>query len=184
MSNYRVRQVLALGDMPARQLRLLVALATWMNDDSRTVRAGFAAVAETMGTSPQTARRARRDAREAKRITYVPGRGRGHVTVWTVPALPEKGVQHADPLLQDRKGGQPGPEKGVNPAEKRGHIPAPDLGTSEQGLDLSAKPLPGAANGAAAPPPGEDPDPAHLAELIDALRREHGWTRSDKWDAS
>jgi hypothetical protein len=151
MSNYRVRQVLALGDMPNRQLRLLVALATWMDDDSRSVKVGFGALAAGMGTSADTARRARRDACEAKRISYAPGRGRGHVTVWTVECLPEKGVQHADPfygdikgvqhadpLYGDVKGGQPEPEKGGNPADKRGAAHRADQHEPEQGLNRMA----------------------------------------------
>lgn len=140
MSNYRVRQVLALGPMPDRQLRLLVALATWMGDDSLTVRVGFGMLTGDMGTSADTARRARRDAREAGRISYVPGRGRGHVTLWIIHCLPAKGEQDAAPLSGDVKGEQRPPEKGGNLAHKRGAAHRADQQDPEHGLDLPAKP--------------------------------------------
>ena len=173
MSNYRVRQVLALGPMPDRQLRCLIALATWMTDDSRTVRIGFAALAASMGTSPETARRARRDCRKAGRITYIPGSGRGHVTTWTVTCLPVKGGQDADLPSDTRKGGQPVPEKGVNPDDKRGSGDRADQQEPEHMLNPYANPSArSSANGARE----HQEDPATMTDTIAALRRQMGWT--------
>jgi hypothetical protein len=182
VSNYRVRQVLALGTMPDRQLRLLIALATWMDDDTRTVKVGFGALTEAMGRHADTARKARKDATTAGRITYIPGRGRGHRTIWTLACLPEKGVQHGDtlsghikggtdaaPLSAAVKGGQPRREKGGNPANKRGDGQRADLQRPVHGLDLKAKPL--AVVGQADPPgPAANGEPQAMAGAVASVR--------------
>ncbi len=103
MSNYRVRQVLALGPMPERQLRLLIALATWMSDDTRTVRTGFETLITETGNTHNTVRNARRELEALGMLDSQGGRGKGNLTVWTVLCLPEKGVNAADPL-EDSKG--------------------------------------------------------------------------------
>jgi hypothetical protein len=139
MSNYRVRQVLALGAMPERQLRLLIALATFMTDDSLTVTAGFDAVIKVSGQARNTVRTARRELEAAGRIASQSSPGRGVLTVWTVLCLPEKGVNVLDPFSAPVKGVSQAPEKGSSEPEKRVTYPAPDLGRPEQGLKSRAK---------------------------------------------
>ena len=171
MSNYRVRQVLALGPLPDRQLRLLIALATWLGDENRTCKVGFATLTQDMGTSADTAKRARRDARDAGRITYIPGRGRGNLTSWTVDCLPGKGVQRGDPFSDGVKGGQPTPEKGGNPPDKRVHYPCPDQHRNERELLLRAKSS--SAPGLADPPdhPGRRPPGPAMEIALAAMRK-------------
>jgi hypothetical protein len=118
VSNYRVRQVLALGDMPRRQLRFLVALATYLNDDSDSVRVGFAALTEAAGLSERWMKATRTELREAKRIEYEPGRYRGDLTLWTVLCLPEKGAPIGIPIAS-QKGAPNGTRRG-DPSAKEG----------------------------------------------------------------
>lgn len=163
MSNYRVRQVLALGPLPDRQLRLLVALATWMNDENKTIKVSFGIIAQDMGRSIDTAKRARRDAVAAGQITYTSTRGRGHVTSWTVDCLPGKGVQRSAPFSGDGKRVQPSGEKGGNGSDKRMHIPSSDQDRNAQGLDLVAD-----ASSALGPPgpPGQAEHRLPLDEVV------------------
>ena len=147
MSNYRVRQVLALGDMPRRQLRFLVALATYLSDDSASVRVGFAALTEAAGLSERWMKATRAELREAKRIEYEPGRYRGELTLWTLLCLPEKGAPIGIPI-----DGQKGAPNGTG----RGHPDAKEGGTRylagqrqpEPRLNHQARPSGGAASGA------------------------------------
>jgi hypothetical protein len=104
VSNYRVRQVLALGRLPDRQLRFLVALATWLPDESRSVRVGFGTLLEHTGNARNTVKAARRELEADGRLSSVASRGRGHLTLWTVHCLPEKGVSYVDPFSVDGKG--------------------------------------------------------------------------------
>ena len=154
MTNYRVRQVLALGVMPDRQLRLLIALATWLPDDTRTVRVGFDTLIRDTGNVRNTVRKARRELEGAGQLSSIAGDGRGLLTLWTVLCLPEKGVNAsaplpvkgvniADPLL-DVKGVNiadplldplPGGVKGVNPVAERGSSD-PEKGGQGQRADL------------------------------------------------
>lgn len=124
MSNYRVRQVLALGDMPDRQLRLLIALATWMGDYTRTVRLGFDQLVTDTGKSHNTIRKARRELEDATKLVSERGDGRGHMTLWTVLCLPEKGTNGIGTLSDDEKGTNvlgtlPGGGKGTNSGSER-----------------------------------------------------------------
>lgn len=139
MSNYRVRQVLALDPMPDRELRFLLALATYMDDDSRNVKVGFSALTEATGRSADTARRGRKGNQKAGRISYLPGRGRGHLTTWTVLCLPQKGGNNGAPFSADVKGVQPGSEKGGNHADKRGATNHPDQQEPKHWLIRMAK---------------------------------------------
>jgi hypothetical protein len=140
MSNYRVRQVLALGRLPERQLRLLVALATWMDDDTRTVRLGFDTLIRDTGNVRNTVKLARADAAAAGRLIWAqPQRGRGHLTVWTVLCLPEKGVNEHDPLPESVKGVNPAAEKGSTEPGKRGQPQTADLQEPDHGLNRMAK---------------------------------------------
>ncbi len=140
MSNYRVRQVLALGRIPERQLRLLVALATWMNDDTRTVRLGFDALIRDTGNVRNTVRAARADAAAGGRLAWEqPQRGRGHLTVWTVLCLPDKGVNEPDPLTDAGKGVNRPAEKGSTEPEKRGQPQPADLPEPDHGLNRRAE---------------------------------------------
>lgn len=127
MSNYRVRQVLALGPMPERQLRLLVALATFMSDESREVKVGFKDVLiECTGQTHNTVRDARNELQEGGRLSYVPGRGVGNLTLWTVLCLPAKGTNQA-------------PEKVPTEGRKRYQAKPADLQEPDHGLNLQAK---------------------------------------------
>ncbi len=101
MSNYRVRQVIALGKMPERQRMLLIALATFMHDDDLAVRVSVDALMKTAGLSRNTFRSARRELEEGGRIRAVPGgHGSRDVTTWTVSCLPAQGVNALNPLSQ------------------------------------------------------------------------------------
>lgn len=152
MSNYRVRQVLVLGDMPRRQLRFLVALATYLDDDSLSVRLGFATLTEAAGLSERWMKAARAELRDAKRIEYEPGRYRGDLTRWTVLCLPEKGAPIRSALPASGKGIPVGASfdsrKGVPDDPGRGHLNGSEGGTLESAdqqeperkLNLPAKP--------------------------------------------
>jgi len=130
MSNFRVRQVLALR-LPDRQNRFMVALATWMRDDTRTVRVGLETLIEDAGQARNTARAARRELETQGKLASAGGRGKGNLTVWTALCLPEtasKGVSDVDPLTVESKGVSdvdpftPGDDspKGVNQAHQKG----------------------------------------------------------------
>lgn len=149
MTNYRVRQVLALGPMPDRQLRLLVALATWLSDETRVVRVGFDKLIEASGNTRNTVRRARRELEEDGRVSSVTTRGRGNLAVWTVHCLPEKGVSDVDPFSKGVSDVDPFPRgKGVNQAaekgsistEKRGQPQLADQQEPDTGLNRRANP--------------------------------------------
>ena len=139
MTNYRVRQVLALGDMPDRQLRLLVALATWLPDSTRTVRVGVDALTAATGKTRNTFRRARRELESDGRVGSQPGQHRGDLTIWTVYCLPEKGVNESDPLPA-KKGVNPEPGRGSIGDEKGGQPQAADLREPDRWLKSLAKP--------------------------------------------
>lgn len=156
MSNYRVRQVLALPKMPENQFRLLLALATYLNDDSRSVRIGFNTLVSDAGNVRNTVRTARREL-EARGALVSQGGGRGprDVPLWTVLCLPDKGVSDVDPLIDAPMGGNDvdplapvvDPAKGVNRddlrgstcPEKGGQPKTPDLHESDAVLNRSAK---------------------------------------------
>jgi hypothetical protein len=165
VSNYRVRQVLALR-LPDRQNRFLCGLATFMSDDSRAVRAGFDAVMETAGQARNTARAARRELETGGKLASKRGDGRGNLTLWIVLCLPEisprptpkaekevndadplspvhMGVNDADPLpgVRDaRKGGQRPPERGSTAPEKGGQAQSSEQPKRDRGLNRLAKP--------------------------------------------
>lgn len=139
MSNYRVRQVLALGSMPDRQLRLLVALATFMNDDSRSVKAGFGELIRCTGRSHNTVQAARSELESAGRLTSIPGRGRGVLTLWTVLCLPEKGTNNVGTFSAAGKGTNQAPEKVPTEGRKRYQAKPADQPEPERGLNLLAK---------------------------------------------
>lgn len=178
MSNYRVRQVLTIRGLPERQLRFLLALATWMDDDSLIVKASVDLVFEQTGTARNTARTARRELEKSGRVSSMAGTGRGHLTVWTVHCLAEKGVNVADPLSPETKGVSdidplpaadskgvsvldllPG-GKGVNERTERGSIEpkkggqpqSADLRERDQELNRIAQPFPHAPPRAVATP--------------------------------
>ncbi|MGO9294782.1 MAG: hypothetical protein ACLP52_13065 [Streptosporangiaceae bacterium] len=145
MSNYRVRQVLALGPMRERQLRFLLALATWMDDDTRTVTVGFVAVIAATGNSHNTVRKARQELEKDGRVSSLTSRGRGHLAVWTVHCLPEKGTNGVGPFSPTAKGTNGvGPfssgEKVPTGPEKRYQAQSADQAERVEGLNLMAKP--------------------------------------------
>lgn len=157
MTNYRVRQVLALGAMPERQLRFLVALATWMSDETRVVRVGLGTLIGETGNTHNTVRKARRELEAATKLASHGGRGQGNLTVWTVLCLPEKGTSDVDPFNEEPKGtsdvdpfpAADAPPKGTNrPAEKvpieaaeRYQPQVAGQQEPEMGFDLRANPL-------------------------------------------
>jgi hypothetical protein len=158
VSNYRVRQVLALGAMPERQLRFLVALATWMTDDTRTVRVSVETLMHDARQARNTARTARRELEAAGKLASQPGgRGPKDVTLWTVLCLPEKGVKSADPHtgtervsdlnpvnevdpLKDAKGVNDDGIRGSSTPEKGGQVKSADLRKPDPLLNRSANP--------------------------------------------
>ena len=149
VSNYRVRQVLALGPMPDRQLRFLIALATWLPDDSRAVRVGLDSLIKASGNSHNTVRKARRELEAVGKLASVSSRGRGHLTLWIADCLPEKGTSEGGPLCPDSADGKDtsdaGPfnsaEKVPTRAEKRYQAKLADLQEPKRGLKRMAKAL-------------------------------------------
>jgi hypothetical protein len=139
VSNYRVRQVLALGAMPDRQLRLLIALATWMTDDTNVVRVGVTTLITDSGNTRNTVRRARRELEAAKKVISASGgHGRGDLTWWHVPCLPDKGVNVSDPLVDSDKGVNPEPVRGSIQSKKGGQPKRADQQKPDQGLNRRA----------------------------------------------
>lgn len=162
-----MRQVLALGPMPERQLRFLIALATWLSDETRTVRVGFGQLIADSGTALNTARKARRELEAARKLASTVGRGKGNLTVWTVLCLPEtafpaeseaaaKGTSDVDPFSADSKGTSDvdpftpvdnspkgtsrEPQKVPNEAPKRYQGQRADQREPDMGFNLRAKP--------------------------------------------
>jgi len=135
VSNYRVRQVLALGEMPRRQLRFLVALATYLGDDSLSVRLSFRELNAAAGLSERWMKITRAELREGKRIEYEPGRYRGNRTLWTMLCLPEKGAPIGSALPGPQKGAPMSApfafRKGAPDSPGRGHLNSPEGGTPE-----------------------------------------------------
>jgi hypothetical protein len=121
VSNYRVRQVLAIKPklLDSRH-RLMVALATWLNDDSMTAVVGFDVLMEQAQLARNTAKDARKTLAADGYLTWTSPRGRGNRTAWTVHHLPElKGVSDVDPF--------PAAEKGSTDPDKRGQSQRADL---------------------------------------------------------
>jgi len=145
VSNYRVRQVLALPKMPENQLRLLLALATYLTDDSRSVRIGFDALVRDSGNVRNTVRAARRALEASGKLTSEGGgRGPGDVPLWTVLCLPAKGVSDVNPLARDKGVSEVDPvnevdphpaAKGVSRAGLRGST-GPEKGGQSKSADL------------------------------------------------
>jgi hypothetical protein len=135
VSNYRVRQVLAIKPkLLESKLRLMVALATWMNDDSMTAEVSFDLAMEQAQIARNTARDARKALAADGYLSWTSPHGRGNRTAWTFHKLPElkgpsdvdlfseadvKGVSDADPL--------PALEKGSTGFGKRGQPERADL---------------------------------------------------------
>jgi hypothetical protein len=147
MSNYRVRQVLALPKKPERQLRLLAAIATFLSDDTCEVEAGLPAVVKASGLSRRHAKIARDELTKAGDLAYKPGLGAGNHTLWTVlclpetgdSCLPEKGHPIGAPFMQGApktgKGAPTGREKGHPAGKKRGTRKSSDQGKRDHWLE-------------------------------------------------
>lgn len=104
LSNYRVRQVLKLH-LREREEHLLIGLATFLTDNSRTALVGVDALMDASGQARNTFRSARRELEKTGRLaSRQTGTGRGKVTEWTVLCLPEtagpagKGVNLVNPV--------------------------------------------------------------------------------------
>lgn len=137
LSNYRVRQVLKLH-LRDRQAHLMIGLATFLTDDSRTALVGIDALMGAAAQARNTFKTARRELeKDGKLASRQTGVGRGAVTEWTALCLPEtaepvrKGVNNVnrvnnvDPLPE---------EKGVNADSERGSI-GPEKGGQGQSAD-------------------------------------------------
>lgn len=156
VSNYRVRQVLGLGRMPERQRTLLVALATWMNDDTRVVTVAYSELVKNTGQAPNTVKAARRELEAAGKLASDPGgKFKGNRTVWAVLCLPEtagmgvniadphtaesKGVNIADPLATAGKGVNGTDVRGSNGARIGGQPQLADQREPDRGFNPQAK---------------------------------------------
>ena len=164
MSNYRVRQVLAIKPkLLESKLRLMVVLATWMDDDSTTTVAGFERVTELAQLARNTARDARKALAADGYLTWTSPRGAGHRTAWTFHRLPElkgvndadlfsgadaKGVNDADPFTGEKKGSTGG--------EKRGQSQRADQRKPIDRLNRKAKNARARSRGTPIPPPVKD----------------------------
>lgn len=169
MSNYRVRQVLALGRMPERQRLFLVAIATWMNDDTNVVRVGVTTLMATTGQARNTFRTARRELEAAGRVISTSGgNGAGDLTSWHVRCLPDKGVNELDPLTVSDKGVKPGPIRGSNNTPEGGQPQRADQPKPVQGLDLRAYTSGSISDG----PPTARPAPVDYGDLIPIIIEE------------
>jgi len=158
ISNYRVRQVLGLGAMPERQLRFLIALATWMSDETRTVRVGFETLIRESGKSHNTIRNARRELEAAGKLASHGGRGKGNLTVWTALCLPEKGVSDVDPHA-DPKGTS---EVGTFSGESKGTSEVgtfTSVGDSAKGTNREPQKVPTGGSKRYQPQPADQPEP-------------------------
>lgn len=165
MSNYRVRQVLAIKPkLLESKLRLMVALATWMSDDAMTAEVSFDVAMEQAQLARNTARVARKALAVDGYLSWTSPHGRGNRTAWTFHKLPElkgvsdanlfseadvKGVSDVDPL--------PAAEKGSTGAGKRGQPERADLQDRGDRLDRQAN--------------GDDERTAAAA----AVASEYGW---------
>jgi hypothetical protein len=150
VSNYRVRQALALGVKQQRQKDFLVALATFMTDDSRRAVAGVNALMKVACQSRNTFRAARRELEESGSISsIVSGKGPKSLTTWTVHCLPAYGVNVLDPItdgvndsdpIQAADGVNPGPLMGSTEPSGWGQAQLADLQEPDRGLNRRAKP--------------------------------------------
>jgi len=179
VSNYRVRQVLALGDMPERQLRFLIALATWMDDYSLTVRIGFDTLIKDSGNTHNTVRKARRELEADKRISSEAGNGRGHQTAWTARCLPEKGTNIAGTQSGAGKGTNRGRERVPTEAEKGYQPQRADQQEPDCGLNRLAKPS--RARGREQPSAALAADADLIRMIIEEVRDATGRTISSAW---
>jgi len=146
VSNYRVRQVMQLTRPRrkgprwlARHRDFLVGLATYMSDDSLSVKCTNDQLAEASGRDRWAVNLAKRELVKDGVITYEPARHRGQVTTYRVladlPAL-RKGV---DPKSSPSEGVDPKsspsvPRKGWTSPDRRGGP------TIEKGVDLESTP--------------------------------------------
>jgi hypothetical protein len=147
VSNYRVRQVLAIKPkLLDSRTRLMIAIATWMTDDSTTAEISFEVVMDQAQLARNTARDARAALMADGYLTWTSPHGRGRLTVWTFHRLPElkgvsdpdlftaangKGVSDVDPL--------PAAEKGSATVQKRGQPQHADLRKHSDKLNRLAK---------------------------------------------
>ena len=77
MTNYGTLAILALPEMPERQLRLLLALETVPADASDARKISAPLLAAKARLSPNTAAKARNELIDRGMITYQAGTGRG-----------------------------------------------------------------------------------------------------------
>jgi hypothetical protein len=170
VSNYRVRQVLKLH-LRDRQEHLMVGLATFLTDDSRTALVGVDALMDASDQARNTFRQARRELeKEGKLASQQTGVGRGKVTEWTALCLPEtagaarKGVSDVNPVsvvdpLLEGKGVNADRERGSTPGEKGGQGQRSDQ-QEPRTLNRRAKPYGSAAATQTAKDQGQGQEPS------------------------
>jgi hypothetical protein len=164
VSNYRVRQVLAIKPkLLESKLRLMVALATWMTDDSTTAAVGFEAITEQAQLARNTARDARNALAADGYLTWTSPHGRGHRTAWTMHRLPElKGVSDPDLFSETAAKGVSDPDpftgekKGSTEGGKRGQSQRADQQKPIDRLNRKAKNTLARSRGTPIPPPVKD----------------------------
>jgi hypothetical protein len=167
LSNYRVRQVLKLH-LRERQEHLLVGLATFLTDGSRTACVGVDALMDASGQARNTFKAARADLEKTGKLaSRQTGAGRGAVTEWTALCLPEtagpvvKGVNLVNPVsvvdpLPERKGVNADSERGSNGHQEGGQDRAADQ-QQPNTLNRRAKPYGSAAAAQTAKDQGQEP---------------------------
>lgn len=100
MTNYGALAILALGRMPERQLRFLIALETITPAADGSRQIGATLLASKAGLSPSTAQRTRAELIKAGRIQYTRGNGRGNLSTYRLKFStdPDKGSHDTDNL--------------------------------------------------------------------------------------
>lgn len=190
MSNYRVRQVLALCKrLPHTEAEkdLLVGLATWLDDDSTEVRLSTRVLAETASLHPDTVKHAKQQLRKKGWLEYDPATRPGELTLYRVPVL--EGVTGTTPPSANPQGGVGAiPPKGGSESGARGGREAPEGGVGEiadqperdHKLNLLAKPVAKSSSGrafeairAAAPDATDDEIETYAREIEDKWKPEN-----------
>lgn len=162
MSNYRVRQVMQLtrphragGHWKPAHKDVLIGLATYLTDDSLSVKVTNERLAEASGRDRWALNLAKREMAKDSVIAYEPGRHRGEITTYHVlvdlPALsegvdpessPSEGVDPESSPSGSRKGWTSGHGRGGPRAEKGVDLLCADQAERDNSFNLLAKPSP------------------------------------------
>jgi hypothetical protein len=172
VTNYGALAILALGKMPERQLRLLIALETVTPSGHGWRSIGAALLASKAGLSPVTVALARDELAAAGRISYIPGNGRGHLSTFKL-LFPIKGDSESDPLCEP-KGTQDGAQRSSNGTRKGN--PKKPVTSANANTGLKAFGL--VTSGLLPRSPrteDQDHEPAAIEATISELRKFMGW---------